>query len=270
MFWGGEYQQEMRTVAPHRRADHLNRIQQHTKPLIEPPPPNNAISSNNNSNNNSGKPGTGNGESPTSQEPKIDFRVIAGAPLRSKCQWARVIVRGKGPLKRALNNRDYMNSFNIFDNWNRFYLSLDEFGLHLFENKFLSTPFYMIPADEFRHIRVELGFPIRESMWDIQSGIDLVTRVIHGNANNTSTNGAESGDNINNNNNNNNNMSPTRTRRMQRGPSNNMNNSGGQNTANSGNNSGDKAVLEDIHNVILTTTTGDEVYMRYDNQDLVL
>jgi hypothetical protein len=139
-----------------------------------------------------------------------------------------------------------MNSFNIFDNWNRFYLSLDEFGLYLFENKFLSTPFHIIPVSEFRSLRIEIGFPIRESIWDIQSGIDIITRTFAGQTNSKESN------------------QPNKSRQMNYRPGfapqpvNGNNNH--PNTA-PGNN--DKSVLEDIHNVILTTITGDEVYMRY-------
>jgi hypothetical protein len=70
MYWGGEYQLEMRTVAPQRRAAHMNRIQE-------------TPSNNNNSN---GTKLNRRASHPTdlAHEPKLDFRVIAGAPLRSK------------------------------------------------------------------------------------------------------------------------------------------------------------------------------------------
>lgn len=159
-----------------------------------------------------------------------------------RCQWARVIVRGKGPLKRTINNRDFMNSFNLFDHWNRFYLSLDQFGLHLFENKFCSSAFFTIPISDFRTIRVELGFPIRDAAFDIQRGIDLVSRMFgggrgsfHGSSNNLIGRGDSK---------------PSASAIKSRG--------GG-----AGGGDADKAVLEDIHNVILTTASGDEVYMRW-------
>jgi len=221
MYWGGEYQLEMRTVAPQRRAAHSNRMSADEIAKI----------SRRNSN-----------PMEFSHEPKIDFRVIAGAPLRSRCQWARVIVRGKGPLKRTINNRDFMNSFNLFDHWNRFYLSLDQFGLHLFENKFCSTAFFTIPAADFRTIRVELGFPIRDATFDIQRGIDLVSRMFSGGRGsfNSSSNNLIGRDS----------KAAASAIKSRAG------------TAGGGNGEGDKAVLEDIHNVILTTSLGDEVYMR--------
>lgn len=63
MYWGGEYQLEMRTVAPQRRAAHSNRMSADEIAKI----------SRRNSN-----------PIEFSHEPKIDFRVIAGAPLRSR------------------------------------------------------------------------------------------------------------------------------------------------------------------------------------------
>jgi hypothetical protein len=211
MYWGGEYQIEMKTIAPQRRAAHANGNR------LTDGDPSKIIRGNSY-------------QSDYFVDPVIDFRVIAGAPLRSKCQWARVIVRGKGPLKRTLNNRDFMNSFNIFDTWNRFYLSLDEFGLHLFENKFMSTAFFTIPVSDFRSIRIELGFPIREAILDVQKGINMIGRAVGLNRDTATAP-----------------VSPTKSRQRMNG--------GNQE-------SGDKAILEDIHNVILTTSTGDEVYMR--------
>lgn len=142
-----------------------------------------------------------------------------------------------------------MNSFNIFDNWNRFYLSLDEFGLYLFENKFLSTPFYVIPVAEFRSLRIEIGFPIRESIWDIQSGIDIITRTFSGQANGKDSNQQNKSRQQN-----------YHSRPGFGGPQQSNGNNNSHPNAAPGNN--DKSVLEDIHNVILTTVTGDEVYMR--------
>lgn len=63
MFWGGEYQLEMRTVAPQRRGAHSNRMSAEEIAKM-------------------GARRSSNAE--VSHEPKIDFRVIAGAPLRSK------------------------------------------------------------------------------------------------------------------------------------------------------------------------------------------
>lgn len=56
-----------------------------------------------------------------------------------------------------------MNSF-IFNKWHRFYFSLDEFGLHFFENKFDNLPFYTIFVRDFKSVHVETGAPIRNSI----------------------------------------------------------------------------------------------------------
>lgn len=85
----------------------------------------------------------------------LDFRVVAGAPLRSKCGWARLLCRGKGPLKRALQNRDFVASFSLFDQWHRFYCSFDEFGLFLFNNKFDTQPFFVVPSKELLSVVVD-------------------------------------------------------------------------------------------------------------------
>lgn len=64
MYWGGEYQLEMRTAAQsQRRAAHSNRMSADELAKV----------SRRNSN-----------PLDISHEPKIDFRVMAGAPLRSK------------------------------------------------------------------------------------------------------------------------------------------------------------------------------------------
>ena len=140
-----------------------------------------------------------------------------------------------------------MNSFNLFDHWTRFYLSLDQFGLHLFENKFLSTAFFTIPIDDFKTIRVELGFPIRESMWSVQSGVEMVSRLVSGGAS-----GGRSGE------------------RGVAKPMSRLSAGGGgllgaaSAMVGVGGTGGeaDRSILEDIHNVILTTSLGDELYMR--------
>ena len=72
MYWGGEYQLEMKTVGPQRRAAHMNRIQDTPAP------------SNNNNANGSKLNRRASHPVDLVHEPKLDFRVIAGAPLRSK------------------------------------------------------------------------------------------------------------------------------------------------------------------------------------------
>lgn len=80
-----------------------------------------------------------------------------------RCQWARIIVYGKGPLKRSLQSQDILSNFTLFDNWRRFYLSLDEFGLHLFENKFSTKPFFTVPVADFRGVDMDNAAPVRSS-----------------------------------------------------------------------------------------------------------
>jgi len=84
----------------------------------------------------------------------LDFRVVAGAPLRSKCGWTRLLCRGKGPLKRALQNRHFTASFSLFDQWHRFYCSFDEFGMFLFDNKYDTQPFFVVPCKDLLSVVV--------------------------------------------------------------------------------------------------------------------
>lgn len=57
-----------------------------------------------------------------------------------------------------------MNSLTIFDTWHRFFLSLDEFGLYLFENKFDTHPFFTIPCKDLKSVAVDAGSPIRNQL----------------------------------------------------------------------------------------------------------
>ena len=112
------------------------------------------------------------------------------ALLLRRCSWGRVLIRGNGPLRRLMQGRDMISSF-LFDKWRRFYFSLDEFGLFMYDNKFDTAAFCGIPVKDLRRVRVEKAIPVRHSPH-------------------------EAGKNI----------------------------------------------VEDIHNVMLTTYSGDELYMR--------
>jgi hypothetical protein len=72
------------------------------------------------------------------------------------------MVRGaKGPLKRAIQSQDILSNLVIFDNWRRFYLSLDEFGLNLFDNKFSTKPFFVVAVNDFKSVKIDNTAPIR-------------------------------------------------------------------------------------------------------------
>ncbi|KAJ1439694.1 hypothetical protein B484DRAFT_170803 [Ochromonadaceae sp. CCMP2298] len=145
MFWGGEYQRNVKMVQQSR---FQNRGRPGVGVKISPsnaPPP----------------------LSPTLnlEEPILDFRVVAGAPLRSRCSWGRVAVRGSGPLKRILKSRDFLVNF-LFDKWHRLYFSLDEFGLFMFDNKFNTSPLHCIGLRDLKDVSVDLGAPIRQNAAD--------------------------------------------------------------------------------------------------------
>lgn len=165
MYWGGEYQKDL-VVVHQRRAVQFNA---------------HIISTS-----------TDRAFTTTAGNPSLAFRIVAGAPLRSRCQWGRLIVRGSGALRRKIQNKDFLSNFSFFDSWTRFYLSLDDFGLHLFENKFMTKPVYIIPIIDLKSVTVDLLAPVRQN------------------------------------------------------PSNNA-----------------KSIVEDINNVILTTLSGDEIFIRF-------
>lgn len=90
--------------------------------------------------------------------------------LLCRCSWGRVAVRGSGPLKRILKSRDFLSSF-LFDKWHRLYFSLDEIGLHLFDNKFNTSPLHLIPLKDMKEVSVDVGAPIRQSSADAAKNI---------------------------------------------------------------------------------------------------
>lgn len=79
-------------------------------------------------------------------------------------------MRGSGPLKRLLKGRDFLGSF-LFDKWHRFYFSLDEFGLHLFENKFNTVALHVIPVTDLKEVSVDVGAPIKQSSADAAKNV---------------------------------------------------------------------------------------------------
>ncbi len=137
MYWGGEYQKEMAIITQRRAIQFNSHIitsaQERTTKAAS-----------------------------SADAPMLEFRIIAGAPLRSRCQWGRAVVRGNGPLKRSLQSKDMMGSF-LFDKWHRFYMSLDEFSFDFYDNKFSTTPFHSIPVKDLKDVKADIGTPIRQN-----------------------------------------------------------------------------------------------------------
>lgn len=79
-------------------------------------------------------------------------------------------MRGSGPLKRILKSRDFLSSF-LFDKWHRFFFSLDEFGLHLYDNKFDGVAFHVIPVADLKEVSVDVGAPIKENSADAAKNV---------------------------------------------------------------------------------------------------
>jgi hypothetical protein len=83
----------------------------------------------------------------------FDVRIASGIPRSSRCGWALLCVKGMGPLKSKLRNKDFLKSF--FETWESFYLSMDGQALHLFLAKNSATAFHTIPLRSLRRIHVE-------------------------------------------------------------------------------------------------------------------
>ncbi len=167
MYWGGDYQREVEVT-------HQKRAVQFNSNILAQ------------SNDRSTK---------YLQNPVLAFRLVAGAPLRSRfvvmvvvlysskylifrCQWGRLIVRGSGPLKRALQSQDIISHLTIFDNWRRFYLSLDEFGLFFFENKFSCKSFAFIPVCDFKSVAVDNVVLLRSQGASSKNIVEDITSVV--------------------------------------------------------------------------------------------
>eukprot|EP01035_Chromulina_nebulosa_P021341 gene21341-27649_t len=173
MFWGGEYRDELKILKPKRMA---------TMPLKAPLFP----------------PSGGRSEPADELGPVLEFKITGGAARKSRCQWSRVMVLGKGPLRAIMRSRGGFWQ-SLFENWERFYLSIDEDGLGLYENKFSLKPVHCIPLMDFKDLYCELGLPVDHT------------------------------------------------------------------ATGSG-----KRVMEDFHTTILVTFSGDEIYMRFPDQNSVL
>lgn len=132
MFWGGEYQRPVVAVQQ-RRAVQLN-----ARTLTQR---DDRVSM------------------ATKDSPLLEFRIIAGAPMRSRCQWAKLVVHGSGPFKRCLQQRTMLGALTPFDQVARLYLSLDEFGLHFFENKYDTKALSAIAIRDMVSVTVDITGP---------------------------------------------------------------------------------------------------------------
>lgn len=150
LYWGGDYQQPI-SVASQKRAVQLNSVM--LKRTDQ--------------------------ERTSVDSPKLDFRIISGAPLRSRCQWGRIVARGKGPLKRALHGRTILSSLSIFNRWHRLFFSLDEFGLFLFENKFYHEPLFIIPISDFISVNMDINSPLSYSTKNVVEDITNIVVKTH-------------------------------------------------------------------------------------------
>eukprot|EP01038_Epipyxis_sp_PR26KG_P004704 gene4704-6604_t len=132
MYWGGEYQRDVIINGQKRQQSQLAKVKNN---------------------------GT-NGDVIEDTAPILEFGIVSGAPMRSRCQWGRIFVKGRGPLKRSIQRKDIVGSL-FFDMWYRYFLSLDGFGLFLFDNKFSTTPYAHVPVKDFKYTTVEPVNPLR-------------------------------------------------------------------------------------------------------------
>ena len=60
-------------------------------------------------------------------------------------------IRGKGLLTKTMSSEGALQII-LFHNWNKFYLSLDEFGLHLFDSKYCHHTPFSVKVEDFREV----------------------------------------------------------------------------------------------------------------------
>lgn len=67
---------------------------------------------------------------------------------------------GIGPFQRFIQRKSLLSSF--FETWGKYYLSMDEDGIHLFESKQSTEAMFTFPSRDLRSVKVELGNPTHQ------------------------------------------------------------------------------------------------------------
>ena len=71
------------------------------------------------------------------------------------------MVKGNGPIKRAVEKNDIFSMYSFLTRWHKLYLSLDEDGLFIFESKSSTTVLSVIVPRDIESIRTEQGTSTR-------------------------------------------------------------------------------------------------------------
>lgn len=137
LFWGGEYAKEIFLTQARRVVQLKSKLLSHTqsnKPDFDPP--------------------------------LFEFKLCSGVALKSRAQWAKLMVKGSGPVQRALTRNRFLSLFTFLSPWHRVYLSLDEDGLSIYESKSSTTALVFVSCKDITSLNVEQGLPthrIRDS-----------------------------------------------------------------------------------------------------------
>jgi len=105
------------------------------------------------------------------QGPMLEVFLGGGIPLRSKCGWAKVKVKGYGPIRTILGKDETVKSF-LFEKWHRLYFSLDGEVLGAFEHKSSTAPIFTVEAKNLLSCEAEKGEFIEVEEGQAKSSVD--------------------------------------------------------------------------------------------------
>eukprot|EP01035_Chromulina_nebulosa_P019158 gene19158-25000_t len=149
MYWGGEYIEEIQ-ILNHRRAAQLhNRIINRSSKIRH---------------------------NINEVLPLLNFKIISGPPMKSRCQWCKLSIWGHGPIKRSL----YKGIVSYFISpWIKSYLSLDHIGLHFFEYRYSTSSLCKVNLNEVKEIKLVLGDSTQSSRSNKIMSEDLYDVVLY-------------------------------------------------------------------------------------------
>ena len=74
-----------------------------------------------------------------------------------RCEWGELTSQGVGPFHKFNQRRAFAASF--LENWEKFFISLDEDGLHLYDSKQSSQSIFSFPMKDLKGVKVAPGNP---------------------------------------------------------------------------------------------------------------
>lgn len=87
-----------------------------------------------------------------------------------------MLFRGSGPAKRTIQAKDLLASF--INSWHRFYISLDEDALSLYDSKGSTTPYLTFLVKDIEAIKTEQGTSTRRLGSTAAFSEDLVNVIV--------------------------------------------------------------------------------------------